>query len=184
MSIVKRLCAAFTLRDKIAASRTRLYKVALAWCGDAMVADDLVQETLALALNKSHQLRDPDRLFTWMYSILYNCWKAHLRQLKPNQELDEEVLPSEASVETLSSRIEVIERVRAAISALPVSQREAITLVDLEGFSYAEVAEILDIPIGTVMSRISRARGSLQRVLRSIRPGNDTANLAKLRRAP
>lgn len=182
MRIVQRICAAFTLRDRIAESRGRLYKVAFAWCGDAMVADDLVQETMALAIHKSHQLRDPDRLFTWMYSILHNCWKSHLRQLKPSEQLDEERLLDEDSVENISSRIEIIERVRTAISHLPIGQREAITLVDLEGFSYAEVAEILDIPIGTVMSRINRARNTLQRVLKSIKPGHDAANLSSLRR--
>lgn len=189
MKLVTRLCAALTLRDRIARSRDRLYKVAFAWCGDEMVADDLVQEAMALALQKSHQLRDPDRLYAWMYSVLHNCWRQYLRRQRPSCQLDEEQMAGEPSVEGLTSRIEIVERVRAAVARLPVAQREVVTLVDLEGFAYAEVAEILEIPIGTVMSRLNRARKALQGSLRAIRPqpedladGDVPAEPARLRR--
>ena len=66
MKLINRLCTAKYQRKQIAASRERLYRVALAWCSDAMLADDLVQETLSLGLQKVHQLRDPERLNAWL----------------------------------------------------------------------------------------------------------------------
>ncbi len=153
------------LRKDIAASRDRLYSVALAWCGDAMVADDLVQETLILALQRVHQLRKRERLHAWLYTILSNCWKHHLRRQRPSVELEDGHLPSDDGPAARTRELEIVHRVRRAIVRLPLGQRQTVTLVDLEGFSYAEVAEILDIPIGTVMSRLHTARNALQAVL-------------------
>lgn len=165
MEIVDRICAGRTLRRRIAENRDRLYAVALAWCGDAMVADDLVQETLILALQRVGQLRDRQRLNAWLYTILSNCWKHHLRRLRPDIEFEETHVPCDDDPERQSSEMEVVDHVRRAILKLPLGQRQTITLVDLVGFSYAEVAEILDIPIGTVMSRIHTSRNTLQKVL-------------------
>jgi RNA polymerase sigma-70 factor (ECF subfamily) len=154
-------CATRTLKYRIAESRQRLYRVALAWCGDAMLADDLVQETLANGISRCHQLRDSGRLFSWLYSILNNNWRQHLRARKNHDELDEG-LPSEAGGPLHNCReLEIVCRVRAAVAGLPVDQRQVLSLVDLEDFSYCEVAEALNIPIGTVMSRLHRARKNL-----------------------
>jgi DNA-directed RNA polymerase specialized sigma24 family protein len=71
--------AAVPLKRRIAESRDRLYRVALTWCGDEMLADDLVQETMASDIVKRRQLRDEKRLFAWLYSILNNNWRRHLR---------------------------------------------------------------------------------------------------------
>ncbi len=169
MSLIDRLCDARALRQRIASSRDRLYKVALAWSGDAMVADDLVQETLETALAKAHQLREVERLYAWMYSIMNNCWRHYLRCRRPDCELDEEQFAADSDPEQLSGQQEIIVHVRTAIARLPVGQREVLTLVDLEGFAYQEVADILEIPIGTVMSRLSRARGFLQTARRGLR---------------
>ena len=154
-------CAGRTLKYRVAESRQRLYRVALAWCGDAMLADDLVQETLANGIDRCHQLRDPSRMFSWLYSILNNNWRQHLRTRKPHDELDEG-LPSEAGGPLENCReLEIVARVRAAVAGLPADQRQVISLVDLEDLSYCEVAEALNIPIGTVMSRLHRARKNL-----------------------
>ena len=80
-----------------------------------------------------------------------------------------------------NDRQDIIDRVRAMIAQLPVGQRQVITLVDLAGFSYAEISEILEIPIGTVMSRICRARKSLKTALADYDPRHDFAR-AKIRR--
>lgn len=181
MQIIDRICNSRNLRLRIAASRDRLYKVALAWSGDAMVADDLVQETLETALAKSHQLREAERLYAWMYSIMNNCWRHYLRRQRPDCELDETQHASDSDPERLSGEHEVIVHVRAAIARLPIGQREVLTLVDLEGFAYQEVADILEVPIGTVMSRLSRARAFLQTALRNVRPESST-KAARLRR--
>jgi RNA polymerase sigma-70 factor, ECF subfamily len=165
---IRAFCTAHTLRQRIAASRDRLFRVALAWSGDRMCADDLVQETLETALDKVHQLRDPDRLYAWMYSIMHNGWRHCMvqRRRRPDCELDEYLLISESDPEQDNERESVVFQVRRAIARLPDGQRAVLTLVDLEGFTYQEVADILDIPIGTVMSRLSRARGFLQSALR------------------
>jgi len=181
MKIVSRLCSGFVIRDRIANSRRRLYKVALAWTGDQMLADDLVQETMAIGLQKSHQLRDQEKLNAWLYSILHNCWRRSLRQNQPDLELDLEEMPSEANTEVQTDRVHVVQFVREAVYRLPVGQREVISLVDLEGFSYSEVSEILEIPIGTVMSRLNRARKTLQKSLLCLHPDSRKA-VPRLRR--
>ena len=153
------------LKKRIAEERMRLYRMAYAWCCEPALADDLAQEALAKALQKVHQLREPERLESWLYAILHNCWRTHLRQRRPNIPLDEEIIPCEDCPEQLNQRQQIIDSVRAAIANLPLGQREVITLVDLNGFTYAEVAEVMEIPIGTVMSRLNRGRKALQSAL-------------------
>ena len=170
METLQAFCTAHSLRKRIAASRDRLFRVALAWSSDPMCADDLVQETLETALDKVHQLRDPDRLYAWMYSIMHNGWRHCMtqRRRRPECDLDEYPVISDSNPEQASERESVVVQVRRAIARLPEGQREVLTLVDLEGFTYREVADILKIPIGTVMSRLNRARGFLQSVLRGL----------------
>lgn len=161
MSLISQICAKSGLRKEIAASRIRLYRVALAWCGDRMLADDLVQETLSLGLQKAHQLRDRERLNAWLYSILNNCWKQHLRSYRPHEDLDADRASDELEPDSAAGQMEIVARVRCAVARLPLEQRKVLALVDLEGFAYSDVANILEIPIGTVMSRLYRARKSL-----------------------
>ncbi len=165
MGILTHVCATAAIRKNIAASRGRLFRVALAWCGDRMVADDLVQETMAQALQKSHQLRDKGRLNAWMYSILNNCWKQHLRRYRPHEDLDEQQPGEDPGPDHCVGQMEIVTRVRNAVAELPVEQRRVLALVDLEGLAYCEVATILEIPIGTVMSRLHRARKTLIKLL-------------------
>jgi len=164
MSLIS-FCAKTSLRKDIAASRNRLYRVALAWCGDRMLADDLVQETLALGLQKSHQLRERERLNAWLYSILNNCWKQHLRSYRPHEDLDDDRPSGDLEPDSAVGEMEIVARVRCAVAGLPLEQRKVLALIDLEGFAYSEVSSILDIPIGTVMSRLHRARKSLLKLL-------------------
>ena len=169
MDLVNRILASRDLRKKIADNRDRLYRVALAWCGDPMVADDLVQETLVIALQRSGQLRDKERLNAWMYTILSNAWKQHLRSMRPTVDIDDTDIVSDGDAESGCCEQEIVDHVRRAILKLPVGQRQTLTLVDLGGFSYAEVADVLDIPTGTVMSRLYSARQSLQKALTRVR---------------
>ncbi len=153
------------LRQQLAALRPRLYRSALAWCGDPQLADDLVQETLTKALKKVGSLKDPGSINAWAFSILANCHRDHYRRSRPEeeyQELPDEDLPT---ADQLLQTRETVARVRESVARLGRGQREVLALVDLEGFSYAEVAEILQIPIGTVMSRLNRARQALRRLL-------------------
>lgn len=168
MGFVDLLCQNRQFKDSLEKSRPRLYRMAMAWSGDQMLADDLAQEALIRAIRKRHQLKDPERLDAWLFRILSNCWREHLRRQRPTLDLDEGLLIDWQSPETQQQRDDVIGRVRHEISRLPLGQRQTLSLVDIEGFSYAETAEILDVPIGTVMSRLNRARSALKKQLQDL----------------
>jgi RNA polymerase sigma-70 factor, ECF subfamily len=146
-------------------ARARLYRVAYSWCHNNALADDLVQETLTKALRKSAQLRDPKARDAWLFTILANCYRDHFRKLRDMDDVDEIEISHETTPETESSSAEIVGLVRAAIARLPDAQRQVVTLVDLEGFSYVEVSQILEVPIGTVMSRLCRARSAMRTIL-------------------
>ncbi len=167
MTMISRLLFG-PFRPSIEAMRPVLYRIAYAWCHDAALADDLVQETLSKAWARRAQLRDEASLKAWMVSIMNHCWLDHLRSRRDFDDVEawEDILESGAeSPEACCNREQVIACVRLAVSRLPLGQRQVLTLVDLEEFGYAEVARILDIPVGTVMSRLSRARASLKSLL-------------------
>ncbi len=145
--------------------RPRLYRMAYAWCHDAHLAEDLTQEAITKALARCGQLREVESAPAWLFAILNNCWRDHLRarrELSDIDELDDVVLDAQPGPEGLYESRQTTDRVRAAIASLPIAQRQVITLVDLEEYSYAEVARILEVPVGTVMSRLSRARQALK----------------------
>lgn len=155
----------FPARRRLEALRPRLHRLAYAWCHDAVLADDLVQDTLAKALVRSDQLRDEQALESWLFSILNNCWRDHLRarrEFVDVAELDETILSEAPGPEQNYASSQTTQRVRQAIANLPLGQRQVITLVDIEECTYAQVALILDVPVGTVMSRLSRARQALK----------------------
>lgn len=155
-------------RPSIEALRPVLYRIAYAWCHDAALADDLVQDTLSKAWTRRAQLRDEASLKAWVVSIMHHCWLDHLRSRRDfdDVELWQDTIESPTeSPEACCNREQVIASVRAAVTRLPLGQRQVLTLVDLEEFSYVEVAGILDIPVGTVMSRLSRARANLKTLL-------------------
>jgi RNA polymerase sigma-70 factor (ECF subfamily) len=145
-----------------------LYRIAYAWCHDAALADDLVQEALSKAWSQRAQLREAAALKAWSVAIMHRCWMDHLRARRDFDNVDdwEDELESTADTpEVCCDREKVIACVREAVARLPMGQRQVLTLVDLEEFGYAEVARILDIPVGTVMSRLSRARAALRTIL-------------------
>ena len=148
--------------------RSKLVRVAYSWCHQRALADDLVQETLARAMEKCGQLRDPAQLEAWLFAILTNCWRDYLRRLRPLEDLEaleESLYEPSNNPEASGEQNQIIDRVQKAVARLPIGQCEVLTLVDLEEFSYAEVSAILGIPIGTVMSRLCRARQALKKEL-------------------
>lgn len=159
------LCRSREFRVKLERSRPRLYRLAYAWCHSADLAEDLVQETLTKALKRSAQLSDLETMNGWLYRILSNCWHDHLRAHRENMEFDESKHSHQHTPEKLSLRLEEIMQVRDAVARLGEEQRQVLTLIDIEGCSYQEVADIIDIPLGTVMSRLSRARQALREQL-------------------
>lgn len=167
MTMISRLLFG-PFRPTIEAERPMLCRIAYAWCHDAALTDDLVQDTLSKAFARRAQLRDERALKAWLVSIMNHCWLDHLRRRRDFDDVDdlqEELESGLESPEACCDREQVIACVRAAVARLPLGQRQVLTLVDLEEFGYAEVAGILGIPVGTVMSRLSRARASLRNML-------------------
>lgn len=165
MKLFDALCKSREFEQALAKNRERLYRIAFAWSHSPDIADDLVQETCAKALRQRKQLRDVESLGPWLFRILKNTWHDYLRCKKETIEYDESTFSDEHTPESVNSRYETIQQVRRAMQCLPIGQREVLTLVDLERCSYAEVAEILEIPAGTVMSRLCRARRRLKEIL-------------------
>ena len=165
MTVIPLFHASRDLRNRLQGFRDRLYRVAYSWCHDPALADDLVQETLTKALQKAGQLRDPELLKGWLFKILANCCHDHHRQCREMhniEDMDEASFVHQTTPESEYGQSQTVLRVRRAIACLPLGQRQVVTLVDLEEMSYAEVADVLGVPVGTVMSRLCRARQALK----------------------
>lgn len=122
--------------------------------------DELVQDTCERALTRHEQWKPGTSLESWMCRIAQNLWKDGLKSKKRRTQVSDESLHFLTGIDgrrEMESRL-TLKAVMAAISRLPVDQRLVIALVCIDGRSYAETAEILEIPIGTVMSRLARAR--------------------------
>jgi RNA polymerase sigma-70 factor (ECF subfamily) len=171
-------------KKQIEQIRPRLYRLAYSWSHNPELADDLVQETLIKALKNSGQLREPALLNSWLFSILANCWRDHFRQHKDMDDIDEIEdyrYAHENTPEKEHSQTQIVSQVRNAVAKLPPGQRQVLTLVDLEELSYVEVATILSIPIGTVMSRLCRAILAMKSLLKELAP-QQPAQTAAIRR--
>jgi RNA polymerase sigma-70 factor (ECF subfamily) len=154
----------------LVAALPRLRRYARVLTGDVHRADDLVQDTLARAWDKRHLWQAGSDLRAWLFTIMHNI---HVNQFSLRQRERAQVSldaddGSEAGWEvsvraTQSDRIEVNE-VLAQIGQLPVEQREVLILAAVEGLRYDEIARLLGVPAGTVMSRLSRARERLKRM--------------------
>ena len=148
-----------------------------------MLADDLVQDTLSKALKNYHQLENHEKIDAWLFRILHNTWMDHLRRYKPTTDLDDIDPLDDKSPENHLSDEQLAHRVQQAVFNLPIPQRQVVTLVDLEGSSYAEVSEILALPIGTVMSRLNRARNTLKKSLIGLKKrDSNSAHVGYIRR--
>ena len=139
-----------------------LRRYARALVGDRDGADDLVQDTLERAVRKFHLWR-PGDLRAWLFSLMHNVFVNQLkaRKIAPEVEIDENMIA--APIPTATS-VDVIDLQRALLSLAP-EQREVVLLVALEDMSYADVSRSLGIPIGTVMSRLSRGREKLRKLM-------------------
>ncbi|HMK96255.1 MAG TPA: sigma-70 family RNA polymerase sigma factor [Acidimicrobiales bacterium] len=160
-----------------------LYSAALRMTRNAADAEDLVQETYLKAYRAYGSFQEGTNLKSWLYRILtntfINTYRARRRRPAETELDDVEDLylyrrlgGPEAAAMGRSAEDLVLDQfsegeVKAAVEALPDPFRLAVVLADVEGFSYKEIAEILDVPIGTVMSRLHRGRRALQKVLES-----------------
>jgi RNA polymerase sigma-70 factor (ECF subfamily) len=129
--------------------------------GDRHSADDLVQDTLERGLNKIHLWRPGSDIRAWLFSVMHNVFVNQRRVQKPEIGLLDEDLLDFTSQATPLDRIALAE-VERALETISAEQREVLMLVAVDQKSYAETADALGIPIGTVMSRLSRARECLR----------------------
>lgn len=143
-------------------SRGRLYRIALSLCRDPDLADDLAQETLASAWRNKDKLRDVSAINTWLFRILSNCWRDHYRRNPVLTDLSAADPADDITPEDACCLDEMVVQVRTAVMSLPCNQRDVVTLVHLSGRSLLEAAGLLEIPAGTVMSRLFRARRALR----------------------
>lgn len=180
MKAIKDLVAAYSLKAEFAARRNKLYQIAYSWSHDPALADDLVQETIYKALKNASRLRDTGTIDTWLYRILFNCWQDYLRVKGRNVEFVETQDEGQSDQADTYQQVQIVRRVRDSVEQLPLSLREVVTLADFAGLSYAQIAEITDVPIGTVMSRLFRARKNLKEKLLEF--GSDEFSEVKLRR--
>ena len=150
-----------------------LYRAALRLTGKAPDAEDVVQETCLRAFKALDQLKHPAAAKMWVFSILRSVFlrQAGRRSADPArvslEDLDESTLPTDALQPRSSPlRETLLGEIQDAILTLPLPYREAIILAHIGGFSYREMAHLLEVPLGTVMSRLFRARRMLQAALR------------------
>lgn len=158
----------------------RLVKLITRYVHDPVEALDIAQETFIKAYRALPNFRGESSFYTWLYRIGVNTAKNHLvarNRRPPEDDIDaadaeqydfDSRLKDQDSPESIVERNEVARAIIAAIDELPEDLRTAITLRELEGLSYAEIAEAMDCPVGTVRSRIFRARDAIDQKLRPL----------------
>lgn len=152
-----------SFNDQLVAVLPRLRRFARGLTGSAVEADDLVQAACERALARAHQFQPGTRFDSWMFRIVQTVWIDQLRARETRRtESEDEALGT--GTDEPSRRVEArmaLREVEAAIAVLPAEQRVALLLVTVEGLSYREAAEVAAVPVGTIMSRLARARMAL-----------------------
>lgn len=144
----------------------RLWAFALRISGDQHDAEDLVQRACVRALERAHQLQPGTAPLSWMFSIVQSTWINELRarsvRSRSGMEWDDDFLETVADPAARTPEQQVMDgQIVKAVQRLPEAQRVVMLMVGVEGLSYNEAAEALGVPIGTIMSRLSRARQAI-----------------------
>jgi len=156
------------LRNQMVGLLPRLRRFAMTLARDLDRADDLVQGACERALTRLNQLRTGTRLDSWLYRIIYTQWIDNLRRKKTRSDklilLSNEARSSNPCSD-LDNPLDAAVDLQKALNTLPEEHLVSLMLVSVEGYSYAEAASVLDVPAGTVASRVARARNMLGRIL-------------------
>ena len=150
-------------REALIAAVPRLRRYSYALAGSMADADDLLQMTVQRALVKHKQYTPGTTIDRWLMRICRNIWIDEMRSRKAKGEtveLDDTIAPRVDGESALVARIGLKE-VEAAMQTLNEGQREVLLLIGIEGYSYSEAASVLGVPVGTIMSRLARARSEL-----------------------
>ena len=149
----------------VVAHHAAVYRYACRLCGCPTEAEDLVQQTFLIAQRKLHQIREPERACSWLLAVVRSCFLKSIRKPRPVPaqaiDLDVDQVADETSDEGEIDR----EQLAAALAELPEEFRLVVLMFYFEELSYQEIAGQLEIPMGTVMSRLSRAKGHLRKKL-------------------
>ena len=169
-----------SVRDELMEHVPRLRRYARALINNRDLADDLVQDTLERALRHTEQFQAGTDLRAWLFTIMHNVFANQARRASVRAvhiSVDDEDGIDESAFSVAGKQTQSLEMrdLDYALQRLPVDQRQVVLLVGLEELSYAEVALALDIPLGTVMSRLSRGRERL-RALMAGAPANGAAS--------
>ena len=144
----------------------RLRRYARALTRDPSRADDLVQDTLVRALDKQHLYQDGTNLRAWLFTLMHNQHVNNARRnVREDNSLDVDTVAAHLVAVTDHTASRQLGELDEAIGKLVMEQRQVILLIGLEGMSYEETAAILDVPVGTVRSRLSRGREALRRLM-------------------
>ncbi|WP_417520080.1 RNA polymerase sigma factor [Minwuia sp.] len=151
------------VRSGIEECLPRLWRYALVLSRNPTLAEDLVQATCLRALERQQQFQAGSNLRAWLFTILSSIWKNHLRseKVRAGAGFEDPELVLVADGEGAFETNNMVRRVLSEVERLPEAQRQAVLLVYAEGFTYREAAHILDVPIGTIMSRLSAVRATL-----------------------
>ena len=155
------------LRERMVGLLPRIRRFARGLTKDPDRADDLVQEACERALVRLDQFQEDSRLDSWLYRIVYTRWIDRLRRSK-TRSTHLALLETQASEEFAANATGGLDKlldIRDALAALPEEHRAAVLLVSVEGYSYAEAAAVMNIPVGTVASRAARGRSMLAALL-------------------
>jgi RNA polymerase sigma-70 factor (ECF subfamily) len=174
------------IRPRIAAEIPRLRRYARALTRDVTAADDLVQDCLTRALSKVHLWQEGTDLRAWLFTILHNQYVNQVRRAVREGTVvglsDTEAVLTSAPSQGKRLELRDLER---ALAKLPDEQRTALLLVGMEGMRYEEVAAVLDVPVGTIRSRLSRGREALRQLMDlATEPAEIELDAAPRRRVP
>jgi RNA polymerase sigma-70 factor (ECF subfamily) len=158
-------CVSIDVGTLVLDHHREVYGYAYRLTGNATDAEDLAQQTFLIAQQKLHQLREPSKARGWLYAVLRSCYLKGLRKRQPtpagNLELNVDQIPEDVVEDEPFDR----QRLQMSLNDLPDEYKTVLVMYYFEECSYKEIAEQLELPIGTVMSRLSRAKGKLRHKL-------------------